>query len=266
MAGACCVAALATTPTGAQPAAPLTTKPVPRAAAAPPSRPPAASNKGEDGARWQSLSAAQREALAPLEREWPSLDGIRRQKWIAIADRFRSLPPAERARITTRMTEWAQLTPAQRGEVRLRFQESRQVGSNDRGARWEAYQRLTPEEREAFAARGGVAPGTQQSPARRRDPGSAKTNVVPNPALVQPARPIAPTIIQATPGATTRPITRLPTPPAHQHTGMPKVATTPEFVNRSTLLPRRGPQAAAVAAPAPATSTPSRPPGPIPAR
>ena len=28
---------------------------------------------------------------------------------------------------------------------------------------------------------------------------------------------------------------------------MPKIAATPEFVNRSTLLPKRGPQAAAVA-------------------
>ena len=27
---------------------------------------------------------------------------------------------------------------------------------------------------------------------------------------------------------------------------MPKIAATPEFVNRSTLLPKRGPQAAAV--------------------
>jgi hypothetical protein len=29
---------------------------------------------------------------------------------------------------------------------------------------------------------------------------------------------------------------------------MPKIATTPEFVQRSTLLPQRGPQAAAVVA------------------
>jgi len=42
------------------------------------------------------------------------------------------------------------------------------------------------------------------------------------------------------------PITRHPTPPPHQQTGMPKIAATPEFVNRSTLLPKRGPQAAAV--------------------
>ena len=36
---------------------------------------------------------------------------------------------------------------------------------------------------------------------------------------------------------------------------MPKIAATPEFVNRSTLLPKRGPQAAAVA-PVPAAPQP----------
>ena len=70
---------------------------------------------------------------------------------------------------------------------------------------------------------------------------------MPNPATVQPApRQVAPALIQAAPGATTTPITRRPTPPAHQQSGMPKIAATPEFVNRSTLLPKRGPQAAAV--------------------
>jgi hypothetical protein len=42
-------------------------------------------------------------------------------------------------------------------------------------------------------------------------------------------------------------------PPAHQQTGLPKIAATPGFVDPVTLLPRRGPQgAAAVEVPAPA--------------
>jgi hypothetical protein len=52
--------------------------------------------------------------------------------------------------------------------------------------------------------------------------------------------------VQAGPGATTTLVTRRPTPPAHQQTGLPKIAATPEFVNKSTLLPQRGPQGAAV--------------------
>ena len=56
---------------------------------------------------------------------------------------------------------------------------------------------------------------------------------------------VAPTVVQAAPGATTTLVTRQASPPVHQQTGMPKIAATPGFVDRSTLLPKRGPQGAA---------------------
>ena len=57
----------------------------------------------EEGVRWQSLTPAQREALAPLEHDWPTIDAPRKQKWLALAARFKTIPPEERARIQTRM-------------------------------------------------------------------------------------------------------------------------------------------------------------------
>jgi hypothetical protein len=215
----------------------------------------------EDGVRWQALTPAQREALAPLERDWSAIDGQRKQKWIALAARFKTLNPEERARITERMVEWAKLTPAERGQARLRFEEARQLPVPDRSERWRAYQALPPEQRQQLAARAASAASAPREAASRparppRDSKEAKFNVVPNPALAQPPRPVAPTIVQAAPGATTTAITRRPAPPAHQQSGMPKIATTPEFVNRSTLLPRRGPQAAAVTSPAAPRPTP----------
>ena len=226
-------------------------------ASASPSAALAAPARVESGARWQSLTPAQRDALAPLEKEWPTIDPARKQKWLSIAGRFSTLPPQERARISERMTEWARLTPTERGEVRLRYQEARQVPATDRSARWAAYQKLPPDEKQHFAARAASSASSALAP--RRDTGreslQGKANVVPNPALAQPLRPVAPTVVQASRGATTHLITRPTSPPAHQQTGMPKIATTPEFVNRSTLLPRRGPQAAAVTP----VSTPLRP-------
>ena len=229
---------------------------------APVPRPPftTAAPRAEAGIRWQTLTPGQRQALAPLEREWPSIDAARKQKWLVIADRYPALPAQERTRITERMTEWARLTPVERGEVRLRYQEARQVPAPARSERWQEYQKLPPDAKQQLAARAAAsspisvrpeaAPGPKSAfPAR--DATQAKANVVPNPALTQPPRQVAPTVVQATPGATTRLITRPVTPPAHQQSGMPKIAATPEFVNRSTLLPRRGPQAAVVA-PAPA--------------
>ena len=205
----------------------------------------------EEGVRWQALTPAQREALAPLERDWPGIDSPRKQKWIALAARFKTLSADERSRITERMVEWAKLTPAERGQARLRFEEARQLPVPDRSERWRAYQALPPEQRQQLAARAATAASAPREAASHpvrgaRDSKEAKVNVVPNPALAQAVRPVAPTLVQAAPGATTTVITRRPAPPAHQQSGMPKIATTPEFVNRSTLLPRRGPQAAAV--------------------
>jgi len=218
----------------------------------------------EEGVRWHALTPSQREALAPLERDWPGIDAPRKQKWIALAARFNTLSPEERARINARMVEWANLTPAERGQARLRFEEARQLPVPDRSERWRAYQALPPEQRQQLAARAATAASAPRDGASKpvkggRDSKEAKFNVVPNPALSQPPRPVAPTLVQAAPGATTTVITRHPAPPAHQQSGMPKIATTSEFVNRSTLLPKRGPQAAAIAS-APAWTT-RLPPG-----
>jgi len=214
---------------------------------------PAPAAVREEGVRWAGLTPAQREALAPLEHDWPGIDAPRKQKWIALAGRFKTLTPDERARINARMVEWAKLTPAERGQARMNFEEARQLPAPDRSARWEAYQALPVEQRQQFADRAAsAASGSRDSAVvkpsgKSRDSKEAKFNVVPNPALTQPPKQVAPTMVQAAPGATTTLITRRPAPPPHQQTGMPKIAATPEFVNRSTLLPKRGPQAAAVA-------------------
>ena len=72
-----------------------------------------------------------------------------------------------------------------------------------------------------------------------------KTNIVPNPAYAAPPMPVNSMALQAQPGATTTSIAKRPTPPAHQQTGLPKIAASPGFVDKSTLLPKRGPQGAA---------------------
>lgn len=227
---------------------------------------PALTARAEAGVRWRELSPPQREALAPLEREWPTIDASRKQKWITLAGRFPSLGVDERARITARMSDWARLTPAERGQARIRFEEVRQVPAPDRNARWEAYQALPADAKQQFAARAASAAGS--TPAARisrpaRDAREAKVNVVPSAAQAQPPKQVAPTLVQAGPGATTTLITRRPAPPVHQQTGMPKIAATPEFVNRSTLLPRSGPQAAAVAQPSTPVVPRAAPPPPV---
>ncbi len=218
----------------------------------------------ESGPRWQDLSASQRAALKPLERDWSGIDAARKQKWLEIANRYPGMPPAEQQRISERMTAWAKLSPAERGQARLNFQTARQLTPEERQARWQAYQELTPEQRRKLAARAAPPPQAARNgdAARRgsqpsRDGVQAKSNIVPNPSFAAAPRPVAPTVVQAAPGATTSLISKRPTPPVHQQPGLPKIAATPGFVDKQTLLPQRGAQGAA-ASPQPPEPPPSR--------
>ena len=241
---------------------PSAIKPVPRAA--------------EQGERWSELKPAQQAALKPLEREWSGIDGRSKRKWIELSTGFPKLTPAEQTRVQERMSEWTRLTPKERGEARMHFQEAKQVPAQDRQERWKAYEALSPEQKQQLAARAAPASDPARKgngPGARNDGKSdkfdkgtrdaapqTKSNIVPNPAFASPPKSVAPTVVQARPGATTTLITKRPTPPGHQQTGMPKIAATPEFVDKATLLPQRGPQGAATrsaAAPG-AASAPAR--------
>jgi hypothetical protein len=215
--------------------------------------PPPVNGGPEQGMRWAELKPAQQASLKPLQQEWSGIDGPSKQKWLALSGRYSKLTPDEQARVQARMREWSKLTPRERGEARLHFQEAKQLPREDREARWKAYQALSPEQRQQLAARAAA----NSKPPARAAAVQMKSNIVPNPEYSAPPRAITPTVVQAGPGATTTLITKRPTPPGHQQTGMPKIAATPEFVNKSTLLPQRGPQGAAArgaVAPAPETA------------
>lgn len=215
----------------------------------------------QDGPSWNNLTAAQRQALHPLQDDWSEIDADHKQKWLEVGARFPSMTEDERRRVQVRMAEWARLSPIERGRARLNFQQAKQVPAEDRQARWESYQSLSPDQKRELAARAAASvPSRKAASVVAKRPelnlGGAprpKSNIVPNPAFAAPPRPVAPTVVRAQPGATTSLISKAPAPPAHQQTGLPKIATTPQLVDRATLLPQRGPQAAGVQS-APAAS------------
>jgi hypothetical protein len=154
------------------------------------------------------------------------------------------------------MAEWARRSPSERGQARLQFQEAQRWTPEERHERWEAYQSLAPQARQVLAerwkleqaarARAGVAP----APADKR-------NVLEAPApVVAPRQSATPTSVRARSGATTQPMSRPRVEPPHHQTGLPKIAATPSFVNPATLLPKQGPQGAAVTSPS--VSAPKR--------
>jgi hypothetical protein len=196
--------------------------------------------------RWQDLSAQQRSALAPLQASWPGIDADRREKWLEVAARFPKLTPDERQRLQQRMVEWARLSPAERGKARLQFQEAQRWTPQERQERWEAYQSLDPQARQVLADRWKLEEAAKRPQSPRPE---TKRNVVEATApAVAPRQVASPTSVRARQGATTKPISQPKAEPPHHQPGLPKVAATPGFVDPATLLPKRGPQAAAMAA------------------
>lgn len=236
------MAAVATAADRTPPAATIATARVPATGATP----------------WAELSNQQKLALAPLERDWASIDGVRQRKWVELAGRMPSMPVDERARIQQRMAQWASLTPAKRSQVRLQFLEAKQLPAAQRQARWQEYQALSSDEKQALARQARVPAASASAPERTAARPAARIDSKPENQVVAgkqnevqapaPAtnRSVTATALQAKPGATTRPLTTPASPPAHHQTGLPKIVATEGFVDPATLLPKRGPQGAAV--------------------
>jgi hypothetical protein len=122
------------------------------------------------------------------------------------------MPGGEQARLHSRMAEWAALSPQQRTLARLNFAEAQTVDADDKRAKWEAYQNLSPEEKRKLAAGAAAKPAApptaiavqpvpQQKlakiPRPKRPDNSAKIAVVPgqvdnNTLLPHPLNPIGP--------------------------------------------------------------------------
>jgi Protein of unknown function (DUF3106) len=211
---------------------------------------PVAVSTTPSGPAWSELTPAQRAALKPLQTQWAGIEDTRKRKWLDIAARFPRMAPEQQQRLRDRMAEWAAMTPAQRNAARLQFETARLVPSDERQARWDAYQALPEEQRQAL-----VEQAARRAPTARTVPRPDPTRPEPKSNIVQPTaggalpRPVAPATVQANVGASTRPINQRPTPPRHQQPGLPKIAASPGFVDSATLLPQRGPQGAAADAP-----------------
>lgn len=199
-----------------------------------------AAHANPQGKDWSQLTVAQRQALQPLTADWHRLDAPSRDKWLALANRFPNMRADEQARVQERMRDWARTSPEQRGQARLRYQQAQSLSKEERQAKWEAYQSLSPDER-AHLADEAKQRGKADKRHTERDGGTPS----PRPAggREKPTlKPVAPAVVQAQPGATTSLISRRPAPAPHVKAGQPKIAASPAEVDSDTLLPHRAPK------------------------
>jgi hypothetical protein len=100
---------------------------------------------------WNDLTSAQQHALSPLLELWPSMTQAHKRKWLAISQNFPQLSNDEKSVVQGRMREWAALSPQQRSMARLNFADLKQLPQDEKRTKWEAYQALSPEEKQKLA-------------------------------------------------------------------------------------------------------------------
>jgi len=157
--------------------------------------------------RWAELSGVQKGALSPLAGAWDTLSDGHRRKWIALAQNYNTLTPAEQTTLHSRMADWAALNPKEREQARLNFALTKKTAPADRTANWEAYQALSPEDREKLASK---------AKARAKDKPAGAAIVV---------KPVAPEKMVAVP------------PPKKAQDSKQLLVGNGQQLNRNTLLP-----------------------------
>jgi hypothetical protein len=121
---------------------------------------------------WMDLAESQQQALAPLAQLWPTMTEPHKRKWLAVSQNFGQLTADEQATVQGRMREWAALSPQQRAAARLNYADAKQLLQEDKKAKWEAYQALSPEAKQRLAAQQnqpiqGAAPAVKPVPAAK---------------------------------------------------------------------------------------------------
>ncbi len=157
---------------------------------------------------WADISPAQREVLAPLAGTWDTVSEAQKRKWLALTDNFPRLSPDDQAKLRSRMTEWVGMSAQQRSQARLNFGESQKLAPDDKRAKWEAYQALTPEERKKLA---GAAAAAKP------------------PATAAAVKPVAPEKLAVVPKS------GRPKPDVKA----PRITVAPNQVDHNTLLPQQ---------------------------
>jgi len=113
---------------------------------------------------WKDLSTEQRQALAPLQGVWAELATESKRKWMVMSKNYQQMSADEQGKLQSRMKSWAALPRSERIEARQNFVATQKISPELKNQQWEAYQQLSPEEKQKLAAK---------APAVRTQPGVA---------------------------------------------------------------------------------------------
>ena len=111
---------------------------------------------------WADLSAVQQQSLKPLAASWNGISEPQKRKWLEVSKNYSKLSPAEQSTMHSRMIEWVAMSPQDRAAARLNFAKtkelSKELTGDEKKAKWETYQALSPEEKAKLVANASPKP------------------------------------------------------------------------------------------------------------
>ena len=111
---------------------------------------------------WADLNAAQQQSLKPLAASWNGINEAQKRKWLEISKNYPKLSAAEQVTMHSRMVEWVAMSPQDRAAARLNFAKtkelSKDISADEKKAKWETYQTLSPVEKANLAAKATPKP------------------------------------------------------------------------------------------------------------
>lgn len=104
----------------------------------------------------------QQQALEPLAVSWNTISEAQKRKWLEISKNYPTLLPVDQTTLHSRMNEWVALSPQQRAEARLNFAKTKELSTQltpeEKKAKWQTYQALSPEEKQKLASKATPRP------------------------------------------------------------------------------------------------------------
>ena len=111
---------------------------------------------------WSELTPLQQQALKPLAVSWNTISEAQKRKWLEVSKNYFTLSPADQTTLHSRMNDWVALSSQQRAEARLNFATTRELSTqltpDEKRAKWQTYQALSPEEKRQLAAQAAPKP------------------------------------------------------------------------------------------------------------
>ena len=121
-----------------------------------------AAKPATSGPSWAELTLLQQQALKPLAVSWSTISEAQKRKWLEVSKNYPALSSADQTTLHSRMNEWVALSPQQRAEARLNFAKTKELSTQltpeEKRAKWQTYQALSPEEKQQLASKAAPRP------------------------------------------------------------------------------------------------------------